>query len=62
MLILKRKINESIVIDDDITLTIFEISRGCVKIGFKAPQEVSIDRKEIYDRKQRNEIQKSRQD
>lgn len=48
MLILTRKKNESIVIDDKIEIFITDIEDGKVKLGIKAPKDVDIHRKEIY--------------
>lgn len=47
MLILTRKLNESIVIDDNITMTIFGINGNSVKLGIDAPKEIMILRKEL---------------
>ncbi|BCN32557.1 carbon storage regulator CsrA [Anaeromicropila herbilytica] len=48
MLALSRKNNESIIIGNDIEITILEIKGDQVKIGINAPKSVSIYRKEIY--------------
>ena len=50
MLYLSRKVGESIVINNDITLTIVEVKGKLTKIGFEFPPEASILRKEIYDK------------
>ena len=50
MLILTRKQNESIVIDDDIRITVLCDKHGQVKLGIEAPEDVEIWREEIYDR------------
>jgi carbon storage regulator len=50
MLVLTRKKNESIVIDKDITVTVLEIKGDRVRLGFDAPGEVSIHRKEVWTR------------
>ena len=49
MLILTRSQNETIVIDDDIKITILGVNKGQVRIGFDAPEDVPIWREEIYD-------------
>ena len=48
MLILTRKLNESIVIGDDIKITVLEIGDGTVRIGLDAPRDVEIFREEVY--------------
>ncbi|MCD4650437.1 MAG: carbon storage regulator CsrA [Candidatus Cloacimonetes bacterium] len=50
MLILTRKIGESIIIGDEIEVVLAEISKGSVRIGINAPRDLPIYRKEIYDR------------
>lgn len=49
MLVLSRKKGESIVIGDDIELSIVDVRGDSVRIGIKAPRAVSIYRKEIYE-------------
>lgn len=49
MLVLNRKIGESLIIGDNIEIKILEIQDGKIKIGIEAPREVSILRKEVYD-------------
>lgn len=48
MLILTRKAGESIVIGDDIVITIVEAGRDQVRIGIEAPRSVAVHRKEVY--------------
>lgn len=48
MLALSRKLGESIVINDDIVITVLDISRDQIKIGIEAPRSVPIHRKEVY--------------
>ena len=49
MLVLTRKRNESIIVNDNIEIYILEIGNDQVKIGIRAPKEVSIHRKEVYE-------------
>ncbi|WP_069650365.1 carbon storage regulator CsrA [Caloranaerobacter ferrireducens] len=49
MLVLTRKKNESIVINGDIEIVVVGIEDGKVKLGIKAPKNVEIHRKEIYE-------------
>jgi len=49
MLILSRKINEKVVIGDDITISIIEIRGDQVRIGIDAPKKVKVFRQEVYD-------------
>ncbi len=48
MLALSRKVNESIMIGNDIEITILEIKGDQIKIGISAPKSVPIYRKELY--------------
>ncbi len=48
MLALSRKLGESIVINDNIVITVLDISRDQIKIGIEAPRSVPIHRKEVY--------------
>lgn len=50
MLVLTRRVNETIVIDNNIRIAVVEISGGRVKLGFEAPPDVIIKREEL-DRK-----------
>jgi carbon storage regulator len=49
VLILSRRKNESIVINDEITITLIEIRGDKVRIGVEAPQSVPVHRREVYD-------------
>jgi len=55
MLVLSRKKNESIVINDDITVVVVEIRGDKVRLGVEAPKEVPVHRREVYDAIQQNE-------
>ena len=54
MLVLSRKKNESIVINDDITIVVVEIRGDKVRLGVEAPKEVPVHRREVYDAIKRN--------
>ncbi len=49
MLILSRKLNESIIIGDNIEISVADIKGDQVKIGIVAPRTVKVFRKEVYD-------------
>jgi len=49
MLVLSRKKNESIVINNDITVTVVEIRGDKVRLGIEAPKDVSVHRREVYE-------------
>jgi len=49
MLVLTRRTGQSILVDDDIVVTILELSRDQVRIGIRAPRSVSVHREEVYE-------------
>ena len=51
MLILSRHVGETIVIGDNIRLTVMSVHRGQVKFGIAAPRDIPVDRLEIHERK-----------
>lgn len=53
MLVLSRKINQSIMIGDDIRIVVVAVDRDQVKLGIEAPRDVSVHRSEIYEEIQR---------
>jgi carbon storage regulator len=55
MLILTRRIGETLMINDDIKITVLGIQGSQVRIGIDAPKDVPVHRQEIYDRIQRGE-------
>jgi len=57
MLVLSRKKNESIVINDDITIVVVEIRGDKVRLGIEAPKHVPVHRREVYDAIKRSEQQ-----
>ena len=55
MLVLSRKKNESIVINNDITIVVVEIRGDKVRLGVEAPKEVPVHRREVYEAIKRSE-------
>lgn len=55
MLVLSRKKNESIVIADNIVITVVEIRRDKVRLGIEAPRDIPVHRREVYDAIKRSE-------
>ena len=49
MLVLSRKKNETIVINDNIVVTVVEVRGDKVRLGIEAPKEVTVHRREVYD-------------
>lgn len=50
MLILTRRIGESIMIGDDVTITVLDVKGNGTRIGVTAPRSIAVHREEIYDR------------
>jgi carbon storage regulator len=49
MLILSRKVNEKVIIGDDITVSVIEVRGDQVRIGIDAPKKVKVFRQEVFD-------------
>ena len=56
MLVLSRKLNESIVIRDDIVVTVLRIRGDKVLLGIDAPGEIPVHRQEVYEKMQSQEV------
>ena len=50
MLILTRRVGESLMIGDDVSITVLGIKGNQVRLGVNAPKEISVHREEIYQR------------
>lgn len=63
MLILTRRVGETLMIGDEVTVTVLGVKGNQVRIGVNAPKEVSVHREEIYDRikKEQNHSDSSHQ-
>ena len=48
MLVLTRKTNQSIMIGDDVEVTVLAVAKDKIRIGITAPREISVFRKEVY--------------
>ena len=55
MLILTRRIGETLIIGDEVTVTVLGVKGSQVRIGVNAPKDVAVHRQEIYDRIKREE-------
>jgi len=55
MLILTRRVNEKLMVGDDVTVTVLSISGNQVRIGVNAPRHVPVHREEIYEKVKRQQ-------
>ena len=55
MLILTRRVGETIMVGDNVTVTVLGVKGNQVRIGVNAPKEVAVHREEIYERIKREE-------
>ncbi len=57
MLILTRRVGETLMVGDDVTVTVLGVKGNQVRIGVNAPKDVSVHREEIYQRIQKEKEQ-----
>ena len=62
MLILTRKIGESVIINEDITVTVLGVKGNQIRIGVDAPRHVSVHREEIYQRVKKEELEEEEEE
>jgi carbon storage regulator len=60
MLILTRRVGETVMIGNDVTVTVLGVKGNQVRIGVNAPKDVAVHREEIYERIKREEDLESR--
>jgi carbon storage regulator len=58
MLILTRRIGESVVIGENVTVTILGVKGNQVRVGIDAPKDVAVHREEIFERLQQEQAEK----
>ena len=59
MLILTRRVGETLMVGDDITVTVLGVKGNQVRIGVNAPRNVAVHREEIYERIKQEQLQKN---
>lgn len=59
MLILTRRVGETVVVGDEVTITVLGVKGNQVRCGINAPKRVAVHREEIYERIKREELDES---
>lgn len=62
MLILTRRVGETLMIGDEVTVTVLGVKGNQVRIGVNAPKDVSVHREEIYERIKKEQSEASNSD
>jgi carbon storage regulator len=60
MLVLSRQKDESIIIGDDVVITIVDVRGDKVRLGINAPKSITVHRKEVYEAIQREKAEKAK--
>ncbi len=58
MLILTRRVGETLHIGDNVTVTVLGVNRGQVRTGIDAPKDIAVHRQEVYERIQKEKLRK----
>jgi carbon storage regulator len=59
MLILTRRVGETLMVGEEVTVTVVSVNGRQVRIGINAPKDVSVHREEVYERVQQEKLQQS---
>jgi carbon storage regulator len=57
VLILTRRVNETLMVGDEVTVTVLSVKGNQVRLGVNAPKDVAVHREEIYNRVQKEKMQ-----
>lgn len=57
MLILTRRVNESLIVGDEVTVTVVAVKGNQVRLGVNAPRDIAVHREEVYERLKNEDAQ-----